>query len=51
MYKNEYNRGISNKLNKINQDLINHENKLTLTEPDDHKITSRLEGMVVRNKK
>ena len=51
MYKNEYNRGISNKLNSINQGLINHENKLALTEPDDHKITSRSEGMVARNKK
>ena len=51
MYNNEYNHRLSKKLNKINQDLINHENKLTLTEPDDHKITRRLEGMVVRNKK
>ena len=51
MYNNEYNRRVSKKLNKISQDLINHENELILTEPDDHKITSRLEGMVVRNRK
>ena len=50
MYNNEYNHRISKKLNKINQDLINYENKQTLTEPEDHRITSRLEGMIVRNK-
>ena len=30
--------------------MINHENTLTHTEPEDHKITSRLEGMTIRNK-
>ena len=49
MYNNEYNHRIVKKLNKINQDLINHENIMTHTEPADHKITSRLEGMVIRN--
>ena len=50
MYNNEYNNRITKKLNQINKDLINHENKLTHTQSDDHKITSRLEGMVIRNK-
>jgi hypothetical protein len=50
MYNNEYNHRIRKKLITINKDLINHENNLTMTEPDDHKITSRLEGMIVRNK-
>ena len=50
MYNNEYNHRISKKLNQINKDLLNHENILTHTDSDDHKITSRLEGMVLRNK-
>ena len=50
LYNNEYNNRISKKLNQINKDLINHENQLTHTEPADHKITSRLQSMVIRNK-
>ena len=50
MYNNEYNHRISKKLNQINKDLLNHENQLTHTDSDDHKITSRLEGMIVRDK-
>jgi hypothetical protein len=50
MYNNEYNNHIIKKLNQINKDLLNHENKLTHTDPTDHKITSRLEGSVIRNK-
>ena len=51
MYNNEYNHRISKKLNQINKDLLNHENILTHTDSDDHKITSRLEGMIVRDHK
>ena len=50
MYNNEYNHRISKKINQINKYLLNHENKLTHTDSDDHKITSRLEGMVLRDK-
>ena len=50
MYNNEYNHRISKKLHQINKDLLNQKSKLTHTDPDDHKITSRVEGMIVRDK-
>jgi hypothetical protein len=50
MYNNEYNNHIIKKLTQINKDLLNHENKVTHTQSDDHKITSRLEGSILRNK-
>ena len=50
MYNNTYNREISKKINDITQAMINHENQTTNTGPEDHKITSRLESMCIRNK-
>jgi hypothetical protein len=50
MYDNSYNRSISNKINDITQQMINHENFLTNTYTHDNKITTRLEGMCIRKK-
>ena len=50
MYNNAYNREISKRINDITQGMINHENQTTNTGPEDHKITSRLESMCIRNK-
>ena len=50
MYDNSYNREISSKINGITQQMINHENLLNNTDTHDHKITSRLEGMCIKNK-
>ena len=50
MYNNTYSREISKQIHDITQETINHENQTTSTGPEDHKITSRLESMCIRNK-
>jgi hypothetical protein len=50
MYNNAYNREISKIINDITQGMINHENQTTSTVPEDHKLTSSLVSMCIRNK-
>ena len=50
MYENEYNRGIRVKLSQINKKEIDHENRINNNSNDEHKLTTRLEGMCVRTK-
>jgi len=50
MYENEYNRGIRVKLSQINKKAIDHENRINNNSNDEHKLTTRLEGMCMRNK-
>jgi hypothetical protein len=50
MYENEYNRGIRVKLSQINKKAIDHENRINNNSNDEHKLTTRLEGMCMRKK-
>ena len=50
MYDNEYNRGIRVKLSQINKKAIDHENRINNSNNDEHKLTTRLEGMCMRKK-
>ena len=50
MYDNEYNKGIRVKLSQINRKAIDHENRINNSNNDEHKLTTRLEGMCMRKK-
>ena len=50
MYDNEYNRGVRVKLSQLNRKVINDENRISNSNEDEHKITTRLEGMCLRKK-
>ena len=50
MYDNEYNRGIRNKLSQLDKKKIDHENRINNSSNDEHKLTTRLEGMCMRKK-
>jgi hypothetical protein len=50
MYDNDYNRGIRVKLSQLNRKAIDHENKINNSNNDEHKLTTRLEGMCMRKK-
>jgi len=51
MYDNEYNRGIRNKLSQLDKKKIDHENRINNSSNDEHKLTTRLEGMCMIKKK
>ena len=50
MYDNEYNRGVRVKLSQLNGKAIDHDNKINNSNNDEHKLTTRLEGMCIRKK-
>ena len=50
MYDNEYNKGIRVKLSQLNRKAIDHENRINNSNNDEHKLTTRLEGMCMRKK-
>ena len=50
MYDNEYNRGVRVRLSQLNKKAIDHENKINNSNNDEHKLTTRLEGMCLRRK-
>ena len=50
MYDNEYNRGVRSKLSQLNRKAIDHENRINNSNDDEHKLTTRLEGMCMRKK-
>jgi len=50
MYDNEYNRGVRVKLSQLNKKAIDHENRINNSSNDEHKLTTRLEGMCMRKK-
>ena len=50
MYDNEYNRGVRVKLSQLNRKAIDHENRINNSNDDEHKLTTRLEGMCMRKK-
>jgi hypothetical protein len=50
MYDNAYNRGVCNAISDITKKMINHENHVNSDGRNEHKITTRLEGMALRKK-
>ena len=50
MYDNAYNRNVCNAISDITKKMINHENHVNSDGKNEHKITTRLEGMALREK-
>jgi len=50
MYDNPYNREVCNAISDITKKMINHENHVNSDGRNEHKITTRLEGMALRKK-
>ena len=50
MCDNEYNRGVRVRLSQLNRKAIDRENQINNSNNDEHKLTTRLEGMCIRKK-
>jgi hypothetical protein len=50
MFDNPYNREVCNAISDITKKMINHENHVNSDGRNEHKITTRLEGMALRKK-